>query len=64
MEYVYRQLVICVRHSPPEISEFFVTPGTERALIYRMGERGWTAFAQDEPFRMRVLSNVLTDTPR
>jgi hypothetical protein len=62
VEYVYRQLVICVR-KPSEIAEFFVTPGTERALIYRMNERGWTAFAQDEPFRMRVVG-MLTDTTR
>jgi hypothetical protein len=54
MQFVYRQLVICVQHSPPAIVEHYVEPGTEGATIVAMHKRGWTAFAHGKPARFRV----------
>ena len=54
MQFVYRQLVICVQHSPPAIAEHYVEPGTEHLTIAKMQARGWTAFQYGQPVRLRV----------
>jgi hypothetical protein len=58
VEYAIKRLVIAVRQGPSEIREYYVTPGTEGALIVRLRERGWTAFPHGKLLRMQVIQQV------